>query len=419
MQQSNDRRGDDKLNSGKAREQLLIATSTFPVTADDGMPRFILDLATALTRHFRVTVLAPDAPGAETRESWGELTVRRFTYFRPRRWQRLAYGYGMRNNLRSSPPALLQVIPFVARQVAAIRSLCAREGIRCVNSHWMVPQGLSAALARGRRAGFRHVLHVHAADVYLLQKLPLGRALARYVMSRTDAVFADGSHVRDTLDELLGQPSEAVIQSMGVRAEFFRDPRPPPEKPPFRDGYLVFLGRFVEKKGAVFLLRAMPRVRRDHQGLGLILVGYGPLERELRKEMSRLGLEEAVSFAGRRSHEEVVGYLQNCRVAVVPSIIDSAGETEGMPTVVLEAMAAGARVVGSAVDGIPDVLRHRENGWLCRPADPEDLAEKILMALEDPTPSRAIEEGVRTAAGQDWREVAARYEGAIRRLLPP
>jgi len=419
MQQSDNRRGDDRLNSGEEREQLLIATSTFPVTADDGMPRFIFDLATALARHFRVTVLTPDAPGAQKRESWGELTVRRFTYFRPRRCQSLAYGYGMRTNLRNSPVTWLQVIPFLARQGAAIRSLCAQEGIRYVNSHWMVPQGLSAAWARGRRPGFRHVLHVHAADVYLLQKLPLGRALARYVMSRTDAVFADGSHVRETLDELLGRPSNAVIQSMGVRAEFFRDPRPPPEDPPFPDGFLVFLGRFVEKKGAVFLLRAMPRVRRDHPGLGLVLVGYGPLEGKLRQEMSRLGLEEAVSFVGRRSHDEVVGYLQNCRVAVVPSIIDSAGETEGMPTVVLEAMAAGARVVGSAVDGIPDVLRHRENGWLCRPADPEDLAEKILVALEDATPSRAVEEAARTAAGQDWREIATRYEGAIRRLPPP
>ncbi len=395
---------------------VLIATSTFPLGQEDGTPRFVHDLAQALAAHYPVAVLAPDAPGAHRRERMGAVEVIRFTYFRPRRLQRLAYGGGMRENLRGSLLARLQVPLFLMTEARAIRAAVRRGGIRVVNSHWLVPQGLAAAWARGSRGRFRHVLHVHAADVYMLRRLPFGRGLARYVLARTDALFAAGSHVRETLDELKGGPAGAALQPMGVRAEFFRAAAGEPVASEFPQGFLLFVGRFVEKKGVPYLLRAMPRVRRDFPGLGLVLIGYGPLEEELRSEVSRLGLEPAVRFAGRRTHSDVVRFLKSCRAAVVPSVIDSRGETEGMPTVVVEVMAAGARVVASAVDGIPDVVRHGENGWLCRPADPEDLAAKILEALRDSAPSAVIAAARETASSLDWSQVALAYRDCFERL---
>ncbi len=405
------------------RRRVLVATSTFPLGPDDPTPRFVLDLAEALAASCDVTVLAPGAPGAPPRERMGAVEVLRFGYFLPRSAQRLAYGGGMRENLRGSPLTALQVPFFLAAETRAIRSVVAGRGIGVVNSHWLVPQGLAAARARGprRRGRFRHVLHVHAADVFLLEKLPFGRAVARYVVARTDALFAAGSGVRDALDRLLGAASGAVIQPMGARAAFFRGDGAPRPATSFAGGFLLFVGRFVEKKGVVYLLRALPRVRREHPELGLVLVGYGPLEAELRAEIERLGLGGAVELAGRRPHAEVVGYLRACRAAVVPSIVDSRGETEGMPTVVVETMAAGARVVASAVDGIPDVVRHGVNGWLCRPKDPGDLAEKILLALRDPSPSPIVREALATAEGLDWSRIAERYRRCFEELeaAPP
>ncbi len=349
------------------------------------------------------------------------MEVERFVYFRPRGTQRLAYGDGMRQNLRGSLLARLQVPFFVLAQALAIRRHARRGEVRYVNSHWLVPQGLSAAWARGAERGargrFRHVLHVHAADVYLLERLPFGDRIARYVLDRADAVFADGSHVRDTLERLVGRPTGARLQPMGVRTDYFRYPvEADPVESRHPQGFLLFVGRFVEKKGVVFLLRAMPRVLREHPGIGLVLIGYGPLEGDLLDEVSSLGLEDSVDFVGRRPHAEVVRYLQACRAAIVPSIIDSYGETEGMPTVVVEVMAAGARVVASAVDGIPDVVRHEENGWLCREKDPEDLAEKILLALSDPTPSAVVRAGSATADLHDWSRVAQNYRDCFEGL---
>ena len=400
--------------------RVLISASTFPLHPDDGLPRFVLDLAQALTPGCEVTALVPDAPGVARRERLGEVEVRRFTYFRPRRLQALAYGHGIRDNLRGSLWAKLQPPPFVWMQTRATRALVRSEGIEVVNSHWLIPQGLSTALARGSSGRFRHVLSVHAGDVYMLRRLPFGRALARFVADRSDAVFADGTHVRDSLDELIGRESGAVVQPMGARVEMFRGANGEgSEDSPFSDGYLLFFGRFSEKKGTLYLLRALPEIVARHPGLGLVLIGYGAQEAQLHAEVEQLGIGASVRFVGRKGHTEIGRYLRGCRVAVVPSIVDQHGETEGMPTVVIEAMAAGARVVGSAVDGIPDVIRHGENGWLCRPADPADLAAAVLRALDDPAQSPIAAGARETADRFDWPRVADRYREVFERLTVP
>lgn len=404
--------------------RILVTTSTFPVHTSDGTPRFVYDLADALTTHAEITVLAPGAPGASNDERLGALNIHRFRYFPARRLQVLALGQGMRDNLRRSWLARLQVLPFLVCQALATRSLARSLRVDVVNAHWLVPQGLTAAWARGRGRRFALVLHVHAGDVYLLRTLPFGSAIARYVYRRADAIFADGTHVRDTLDELLGFPSGAVVQPMGVhQATFSRHTSPTLTgeqtghiETPFPNGFILFVGRLSEKKGAIYLIRAMQIVLKREPTIGLVIIGEGPEEMRLRAEVEHLDLGQTVRLLGKKSHKEIAGYLQACRVSVVPSIIDSRGETEGMPTVVLEALASGVRVVGSAVDGIPDVLRHWENGWLCPEKDPDALAKQILAALDDPTPSTIVEAALETAGRHTWEQVALNYMQCIQRL---
>jgi glycosyltransferase involved in cell wall biosynthesis len=176
------------------------------------------------------------------------------------------------------------------------------------------------------------------------------------------------------------------------------------------------VGRLLEIKGVAYLLRAMPRVLARHPGIGLLVVGYGERQQALRADAERLGIGSAVRFAGRRSREEVARSFRGCRLAVVPSIERADGRAEGMPTVLLEALASGVRVVATATGGIPDVLRHGENGWLCRDRDPEDLAEKILCALDDPRDSRVPHSARETARRFDWPRVAERYAEVFERL---
>ena len=401
--------------SDSSVRRLLISTSTFPAFVGDGTARFILDLAISLNGRFRVTVLAPHKPGALRSEIIDGVEVRRFRYFFPATLQRLASGPGMRGAIARSWLARIQVPFFLISQMIATLSTMREIRPDVVNCHWLVPSGLTAAMVK-RISRVPLVLHIHAADVYFLQRFNWGRWVARFVIGRSAAVFADGSHVRDALDDLLGRTSRAVLRPMGVWVSEFSAPRD--QKNTDRiPGRIVFVGRLVEKKGLVYLLRALGEVQRQCPEAELQIIGSGPLEQSLKEAARSLGVGESVHFMGALSHAEVVRQLHRSVVACVPSIIDSKGETDGMPTVVLEAMAAGVRVVGSDVDGIPDILINHENGWLARPGDPEDLGRALMEALRAPDADLISAAGQLTAADHDWSQVAEEYRAVLERVL--
>ena len=187
--------------------RVLLSASTFPLRRADGTPAFVFGLARALAQRGEVTVLVPGAVGIPHAEVWDDVRIRRFDYFWPRARQRLAYGDGMEVNLSRSWAARLQVPGFLAAQLWATCRLIAELRPDVVNSHWMLPQGLTAALARGRGARFGHVVTLHGGDAHLLTTLAGGRPLARFVARRADAFLASSEAVRAALDALLGRAS--------------------------------------------------------------------------------------------------------------------------------------------------------------------------------------------------------------------
>lgn len=404
----NERR--DPIQTVRTAGPLLVTTSTLPVSGGDGVPRFVLDLAKALDRSIETIVLAPHAPGSARAENMDGLSVRRFRYFWPDRLQRLTAGGVVAVNLGSGWSFLLVPFLFVAGILATARSV-RRFGCVAVNAHWMIPMGFCAAVA-SVLTGVPLVLHVHAGDVYFLKRVPLGGVLARFVVGRSSFVFASGSHVRDSLDTLIGRPSNAVLRPMGVWVENFRGQKETSKRQP---NSIVFVGRLVEKKGVSVLLEAVARLVEDLPEVKLDIIGSGPLDVELRGQADRLGLDDVVTFHGSLPHSEVITHLHRSVVSCVPSIIDRNGETEGMPTVVIEAMASGLRVVGSDVDGIPDVLRDGLNGWLATPNDSQDLASKLRVALTED--NEIITDRAQSEAEKyDWPEVAEEYSAVIRRV---
>lgn len=383
------------------------------------MPRFVYDLADALGRYAHVVVLAPDAPGAKRRERMGSVDVRRFRYFLPASLQRLALGRGMPDNLGRSWLARFQVPWFLLRQTMETRRLVDEERIDVINAHWLLPQGLTAAWARRGRRTARLVLHAHGGDAHTLTRIPGGRRLARYLVGQADVLFVAGSGIKTALDTLLRTDSGATIQPMGVRLGEFggrhgqASAAPTAGEADLPRSFLLYVGRMIELKGVEYLVRALPIVQAEHPEVGLVLIGDGPRREAIEREVTRLGLSRSVRFLGRRPHEDVIRMMRRCRAVVVPSIVDGRGRTEGMPTVIVEAMAAGARVVATSVGGIPDVLRDRENGWVCRQKDPEELANAIGMALDDPTPSLLAANALTTAERFDWDRIARNYMNRI------
>jgi glycosyltransferase involved in cell wall biosynthesis len=177
------------------------------------------------------------------------------------------------------------------------------------------------------------------------------------------------------------------------------------------DGPLVLsVGRLARQKGIDLLVRAVARLREEVPGLRLAVAGDGPEGPRLERLACELGVERRVRWLGARP--EIAGLLSAADLVAVPS------RSEGLPYVVLEALALGRPVVAAAVGGIPELVRDGEEGWLVPPGDVEALAAALASALSAPEEMarRAAAGRERVRASFQAREMAQRTAAVYRRL---
>ena len=142
------------------------------------------------------------------------------------------------------------------------------------------------------------------------------------------------------------------------------------------------IGRFNEQKGYKFLLKAISEILENVPDVRFIFVGDGPLRRELEKMTRELKVDQNVIFTGiRRDIPEIFSIMD---VFIMPSIF------EGLPLILLEAMAMGKPVIASRVGGIPEIVRHEVTGILVEPANPSAIANSIVKLLKDPVGAKRI-----------------------------
>jgi glycosyltransferase involved in cell wall biosynthesis len=162
---------------------------------------------------------------------------------------------------------------------------------------------------------------------------------------------------------------------------------------------VVFVGRFVEKKGIDDLLSALASIRAAKPRA--VLIGDGPLEPQMRARAADLGVQ--ATFLGAQPPAEVARHLAASRMLVAPSRTARDGDTEGLPTTILEAAAVGLPVVSTRHSGIPEAVVDGETGLLGAEADPVALAGNIARLLDD--------EDLRRRLGRAARErVRARFD---------
>lgn len=176
-----------------------------------------------------------------------------------------------------------------------------------------------------------------------------------------------------------GFPEEKVIaHALGVDIQQFQsEPLKLSRKP-----IVLFVGRFSEKKGCEYLIRAMAQVQASFDEIELVLIGDGELKTEL--EILAAKFLRRYQFLGFQPQSVVKNWMDRSMLLVVPSVTAANGDSEGLPTVVVEAQAMGLPVVASNHAGIPQAVIHGETGFLTAERDIAGLAESILRLLGDP-----------------------------------
>ena len=251
---------------------------------------------------------------------------------------------------------------------------------RLIHAHF--GRGGALALPIARALGVPLVVTFHGADAtkeshYRRRLVPrvYGRRLA--ALQQEAALFVCVSEfVRDAL-LARGFPAEKLeVIHQGVEV----DPDCP-TVPEAGEPYVLFVGRFVEKKGAPDLIEAMRLLAARGCDARLVLVGDGPLSEKLRARARGL---EHVAFAGWLPNPEVRRLMRGAAAVCVPSVTARDGDSEGLPTVIFEAMAEGAPVVATRHAGIPEAVEHGRTGLLVPPGDPRALADALERLLANP-----------------------------------
>jgi len=260
-------------------------------------------------------------------------------------------------------------------QAIALARMVRARGIDHLHAHF----GSVATTVARLAAHFARVTYsftAHAKDLYHESVDP--EDLRAKLADTATVVTVSDYNVR-FLKENYGPAAERVeriyngldLQQYGYRA--------PLDRP--RD--IIAVGRLVEKKGFDDLVEACALLAQRGRDLRCRIIGMGPLEAELRARIARLGLQDRVELLGPRPQGEVRDLVQAAAVFAAPCVVGGDGNRDGLPTVLLEAMALGTPCVSTGVTGIPEVVRDGETGLLVDEHDPTSLATAIERLLED------------------------------------
>jgi glycosyltransferase involved in cell wall biosynthesis len=308
----------------------------------------------------------------------------------------LAHGYATLSTLGCLAAAV--------RLAAAVhRARSAGAPIEHLHAHFAHDPAL-VALLTSRLSGVPYSITAHARDLYQIP-VPSLRARARDAVAVVTCCAANVDYLRSVLPAGLHRRLRLIHH--GVQLDRFvpaprTDVRVPVE--------ILSVGRLVEKKGFPDLLRACQQLKASQAPFRLRIYGDGPLRADLGRLRDQLGLRDEVDLVGERDGADVLRAYQRADVFALTPCVTADGDRDGVPNVIVEAMACGLPVVTTDAGGIAEILRHGVNGLIAEPRDVPALAGHLATLVTDPARRRELGEAGRRTVEEDYDVRSAAHE---------
>jgi glycosyltransferase involved in cell wall biosynthesis len=288
-----------------------------------------------------------------------------------------------------------------------------------VHAHWIVPNGLAAA-PLGRRVPL--AVGLHGSDVFLAERA-LVRPRVRAALRRVALLTSCSPELARRVEAIGSPPERTRVIPYGVDVGLFR-PDPArrriwrerlgvPEGAPLA----LSVGRMATKKGYPVLFAALDELLARSPELRLVLAGGGDRLEEWRRSTERH--RARVHFPGPVMHDQLPDLYRAADLFVLPAVHDRRGNVDGLPNVILEAMASGLPVVASAISGIPLAVEEGATGRLVPEGDAGELLRALTGLAADAELRRRLGAAARATAEREltWDVVAGRYRDGYRAAL--
>lgn len=268
-----------------------------------------------------------------------------------------------------------------------------------IHSHFGPDGAYAMALAQSLKIPF--LVTFHGWDITIDRSVPWKMKSPLYYqlllheseLKREASIFiAVSKFIEKKLIEK-GYPREKIVQHyIGIDTDKFS-----PQEKPAEERYILCVGRHTEKKGIDTLLKAFAKIAKQYPDVSLIQVGSGDLEPQLKALTATLNIGDQVKFLGNQPYHKVQALMAEAEIFALPSQTAKDGDSEGLPFVVLEAMASGKPVAATWHSGIPEAVTDGETGYLV----PEKADQALASALDKLLTQRSVAQ----AMGRRGREI--------------
>ncbi|NLS11158.1 glycosyltransferase family 4 protein [Nesterenkonia sp. MY13] len=317
---------------------------------------------------------------------------------------------GLGEGIQSVIPELLATEADNAFQSVMLAKAANDHGVTHLHAHFASVSTTVARLA-GAIAGIPYSFTAHAKDIFHedVDQAELERKFADAHHSVTISEY----NLRDLQRRFPAATENLHLVRNGLNLERFPyEPRTNTRAVP----RILAVGRLVEKKGFGLLIEAVAALRDRGIRVQADIAGDGPLAAALETQIAELDLQDQVHLLGPRTQAEVTALMGSHDVFAAPFVIGSDGNADGLPTVLLEAMARGIRCVAAEVTAVGEVIRHRETGWLVPTGDMPALTEALAEAVR-PGDHSPLTDAARSLVQEQFD--SNRQAGQLRQLCSP
>jgi colanic acid/amylovoran biosynthesis glycosyltransferase len=258
------------------------------------------------------------------------------------------------------------------------------QGASLIHAHFAVDG--AAALSMRQKLNVPLIVTLHGYDVTTEDAVFERTIAGRRYLTLRPTLFDQASRflcISEAIREKAisrGFPEKKLtVHYIGINCELFRPPSNSYRKQ--EKQVILFVGRLAEVKGCAYLIRAFADLEKSEQNCELVIVGDGPLRKEL--EQLATNLKVKATFTGTQPASIVREWIAKSRVVCVPSITTENGEREGFGLALIEAQAMGVPVVSSRSGGIPEAVKHGETGLLAPERDYRALRDHLKRFIRD------------------------------------
>ena len=357
---------------------ILFTSSTFPRWQNDTEPPFVFNIAKRIAGQFddvNICVLAPHYPGTKTQEKINGIKIFRYKYFIPK-YQSLCYNGGIIPNIKKNKYKILLIPFFFISQLLNILIICKQEKIDIIHSHWLIPQGLIAAVYKKIfNPKIRIICTIHGSDISGLSS-NIFKPIKIWVMNNCDIITTVSKALKKEVKTITHKKIQVINNA--VDSTLFK-PRPKSNKiiknHYLESDFILFVGRLSPEKGLEYLIDAMALILQNFPKIKLLVIGDGPKKEKMEIKCKELNISDKIIFLGKISNQSLPQYYQSSKMLIVPSL------REGFGINIIESLACANPVIASKVGGITDIIKHKENGILIEPKNHLMIADAVLNLL--------------------------------------